>query len=276
MISKTTAKSLWSRRRLAVMAGLLALPGCAQYHLTIPSSDPNQPEGQASAYQTETTNAYAWGLMLDPAGRGGRQMHRRHQRRLRRSQLRAGPGQRGDARPVDAGGSAVPLQGAGDAGRRLPGPAEPVTPAVFERASNEKGRDHGERTQLLQEEDPGAGAPPGLHPGARRRIRLPRPTRHQDAVRHLQRRDQGTAGHHQDLRPGRQAAARARQSVVAEHGRGHRRPPDRHHDPAGGLRGTEGADRSRPTPATLPSCASSSAATRCRRSTTICSRPACR
>jgi hypothetical protein len=66
MISKTTAKSLWSLRCLAVMAGLLALPGCAQYHLTIPSSDSNQPEGQASEYQTETMNAYAWGLMLDP------------------------------------------------------------------------------------------------------------------------------------------------------------------------------------------------------------------
>jgi hypothetical protein len=66
MISKTTAKSLWSLRCLAVMVGLLALPGCAQYHLTIPSSDANQPEGQASEYQTETMNAYAWGLMLDP------------------------------------------------------------------------------------------------------------------------------------------------------------------------------------------------------------------
>ena len=66
MISKTTAKSLRFLRCVAVMAGLLAFPGCAQYHLTIPSSDPNQPEGQASEYQTETMNAYAWGLMLDP------------------------------------------------------------------------------------------------------------------------------------------------------------------------------------------------------------------
>ena len=66
MTIKTTINGLGSLRCLAIMAGLLALPGCAQYHLTIPSSDPNQPEGQASEYQTETMNAYAWGLMLDP------------------------------------------------------------------------------------------------------------------------------------------------------------------------------------------------------------------
>jgi hypothetical protein len=66
MMSKMTVKSLGSLRCLAGMAGLLALSGCAEYHLTIPSSDPNQPEGQAGAYQTETMNAYAWGLLLDP------------------------------------------------------------------------------------------------------------------------------------------------------------------------------------------------------------------
>src|SRR4029077_18171834 len=40
---------------------------------------------------------------------------------------------------VDAGGSAVPLQGAGDAGRRFPGSAEPVSAAVSEQASNREG-----------------------------------------------------------------------------------------------------------------------------------------
>jgi hypothetical protein len=66
MIPKTTTMSLGPARRLAVMAGLLALSGCADYHLTVPDSDPFTPRGQASAYKTYNANAYVWGLVLDP------------------------------------------------------------------------------------------------------------------------------------------------------------------------------------------------------------------
>ena len=66
MIPKTTTKSLGPARRLAVLAGLLALSGCADYHLTVPDSDPFTPRGQESAYKTYNANAYVWGLVLDP------------------------------------------------------------------------------------------------------------------------------------------------------------------------------------------------------------------
>jgi hypothetical protein len=66
MISKTTIKSLGAGRRLAAVAGLLALTGCADYHLTVPDSDPFTPRGQESAYKTYNANAYVWGLVLDP------------------------------------------------------------------------------------------------------------------------------------------------------------------------------------------------------------------
>ena len=50
----------------ACLAGLLVLPGCASFQVTVPDSDPIQPEGQASEYQTKTLHAYFWGLVLDP------------------------------------------------------------------------------------------------------------------------------------------------------------------------------------------------------------------
>jgi len=50
----------------ACMACLLVLPGCASFQVTVPDSDPIQPEGQASEYQKKTMHAYFWGLMLDP------------------------------------------------------------------------------------------------------------------------------------------------------------------------------------------------------------------
>lgn len=66
MISRTMTKNLDPMRRLAVMAGLLVLPGCADYHLTVPDSDPFTPQGQDTPYKTYNTNAYVWGLVLDP------------------------------------------------------------------------------------------------------------------------------------------------------------------------------------------------------------------
>jgi hypothetical protein len=66
MISATTIKYLGRMRRVAVASALLALPGCADYHLTVPDSDPFTPRGQESAYKTYNTNAFLWGLVLDP------------------------------------------------------------------------------------------------------------------------------------------------------------------------------------------------------------------
>ena len=66
MIAKAKTKRLCAGRRLAATAGLLALAGCAEYHLTVPDSDPFTPRGQESAYKTYNANAYFWGLMLDP------------------------------------------------------------------------------------------------------------------------------------------------------------------------------------------------------------------
>jgi len=53
-------------RHAALAAGLLGLAGCADYHLTVPDSDPFTPRGQESAYKTYDTSAFFWGLMLDP------------------------------------------------------------------------------------------------------------------------------------------------------------------------------------------------------------------
>lgn len=50
----------------ACLAGLLVLPGCASFQVTVPDSDPIQREGQASEYQTKTLHAYFWGMVLDP------------------------------------------------------------------------------------------------------------------------------------------------------------------------------------------------------------------
>ena len=56
------------RARLAVvcLAGLLALSGCASFQVSVPDSDPIQPEGQATAYQKKTMHAFFWGVLLDP------------------------------------------------------------------------------------------------------------------------------------------------------------------------------------------------------------------
>ena len=69
---RTEMKAIGKRRKpgtwyiAACIAGLLVLPGCASFQVTVPDSDPIQPEGQASEYQTKTLHAYFWGLMLDP------------------------------------------------------------------------------------------------------------------------------------------------------------------------------------------------------------------
>lgn len=66
MISRTMIKNLGRTCRLPVIAGLLILSGCADYHLTVPDSDPFTPRGQDTAYKTYSANAYLWGLVLDP------------------------------------------------------------------------------------------------------------------------------------------------------------------------------------------------------------------
>src|SRR5262245_29933060 len=67
MLSRmTTRGSAASRRRLAFSGVLLALAGCADYHLTVPDSDPIQLEGQKDPYVVRSANAYVWGLVLDP------------------------------------------------------------------------------------------------------------------------------------------------------------------------------------------------------------------
>ena len=66
MISKNTMKHLARLRRVAAASAVLALAGCADYHLTVPDSDPFTPRGQESAYKTYNTNAFLWGLVLDP------------------------------------------------------------------------------------------------------------------------------------------------------------------------------------------------------------------
>ncbi len=60
MSSKTLIRSLGTVRAVAALAGLLVLSGCAEYHLTIPSSDP------APGEYRQSMNAYVWGLVLDP------------------------------------------------------------------------------------------------------------------------------------------------------------------------------------------------------------------
>lgn len=48
------------------MAALIVLSGCASYQVTVPDSDPIQPEGQPREYQKRIMHAYFWGLLLDP------------------------------------------------------------------------------------------------------------------------------------------------------------------------------------------------------------------
>jgi hypothetical protein len=62
----TTLGSLGRLRVLALAAGLLAVPGCASYQITVPDSDPIQLEGQNDPYVEKTMHAYFWGLVLDP------------------------------------------------------------------------------------------------------------------------------------------------------------------------------------------------------------------
>ncbi|SEO53523.1 Bor/Iss family lipoprotein [Nitrosovibrio sp. Nv6] len=50
----------------ACMTAILVLPGCASFQVTVPDSDPIQPEGQAAEYQKKTMHAFFWGLVLDP------------------------------------------------------------------------------------------------------------------------------------------------------------------------------------------------------------------
>lgn len=51
---------------IGFLLGLLALPGCANYQVTIPDSDPIQLQGQDDPYVGRTMHAYFWGLILDP------------------------------------------------------------------------------------------------------------------------------------------------------------------------------------------------------------------
>lgn len=55
-----------SRYAAVCMAGLLFLPGCASFQVTVPDSDPIQPEGQVADYRQKTMHAYFWGMVLDP------------------------------------------------------------------------------------------------------------------------------------------------------------------------------------------------------------------
>ena len=56
-----------NRRACGVaLAGALALQACAEYRISVPDSDPFQPEGQQSEYVEKTMNAWLWGNILDP------------------------------------------------------------------------------------------------------------------------------------------------------------------------------------------------------------------
>jgi len=48
------------------LAGVLTMQACAEYRITVPDSDPFQPEGQKSEYVDKAMNAYLWGNILDP------------------------------------------------------------------------------------------------------------------------------------------------------------------------------------------------------------------
>jgi hypothetical protein len=50
----------------AACMGLLLLSGCASFQVSVPDSDPINPEGQTAGYQKKIMHAYFWGLMLDP------------------------------------------------------------------------------------------------------------------------------------------------------------------------------------------------------------------
>ena len=59
-------KNLRSTCIAACMAGLLILPGCASFQITIPDSDPIKPKGYTEGYLKKTMHAFFWGLVLDP------------------------------------------------------------------------------------------------------------------------------------------------------------------------------------------------------------------
>ena len=60
MSSKSSIRSLGTGRAVAALAGLVALSGCAEYHLSTPSLSP------APGEYRQSMNAYVWGLVLDP------------------------------------------------------------------------------------------------------------------------------------------------------------------------------------------------------------------
>lgn len=66
MIPANALRGLPTLPVLAVLAGVLLLPGCASYQVTVPDSDPIQVEGQDEEYRKESMNAYLWGFVLDP------------------------------------------------------------------------------------------------------------------------------------------------------------------------------------------------------------------
>jgi hypothetical protein len=59
-------KNLRSMYVAVCMAGLLILPGCASFQITIPDSDPIKPKGYTEGYLKKTMHAFFWGLVLDP------------------------------------------------------------------------------------------------------------------------------------------------------------------------------------------------------------------
>ena len=201
--------------------------------------------------------------MLDPTGRGRPICQGRgHQRRLRRSELRAGPGERVTLRPVDAGGSELPAARP----RRRRGVPYPVS-----RASDAGGIPSGHRIEraetmangrsFFRQKTAGAGAPPSLHPGARRRICLPRRPRHRS------RRSTPTTTRPRNCRASSRPASKTAKRLRA---RGSLWSLSTAAVTDGrlidtttlrvALRDTGRPDRSPPTPATSLSCASSSAA----------------
>ncbi len=71
MISATAAipvitKKIRTIGIAACMAGLLVLPGCASFQITVPDSDPIKPKGHTAGYLKKTMHAFFWGLVLDP------------------------------------------------------------------------------------------------------------------------------------------------------------------------------------------------------------------
>lgn len=66
MFPRSMAETLGFMMFPLLLAGILMLQGCASYQVTVPDSDPIQPEGQDEAYVKRDMNAYLWGFVLDP------------------------------------------------------------------------------------------------------------------------------------------------------------------------------------------------------------------